>query len=190
MLASRYAHAPGIRRGRSALRRRATYGWHAEKTGRLKVADGRITVSSGEPGLLATTSDFADYELEPQSSCTQRYKQRRVPAHARRADESGRKDCYELNIADPETSPFYTGSFVGQQKATEYLHSDDWQSFEVSARGGHFIVKVDGRQVLDYTDPAPLGRGRIGLQLNKGAVAFRNVKLRPLGLNRSSTAAT
>ncbi len=92
------------------------------------------------------------------------------------------KDCYELNIADPDISPFYTGSFVGRQKATEYLHSDDWQSFEVTARGGHFLVKVDGRQVLDYTDPAPLGRGRIGLQLNKGAVAFRNIKLRPLGL--------
>ena len=92
------------------------------------------------------------------------------------------RDCYELNIADPETSPFFTGSFVGRQKATEYLHSDDWQSFEVTAQRGHFVVKVDGRQVLDYTDPAPLGRGRIGLQLNKGAVAFRNIKLKPLGL--------
>ena len=92
------------------------------------------------------------------------------------------KDCYELNIADPDTSAFFTGSFVGRQKATEYLHSDDWQSFEVTAQRGHFVVKVDGRQVLDYTDPTPLGRGRIGLQLNKGAVAFRNIKLKPLGL--------
>ncbi len=26
------------------------------------------------------------------------------------------RDCYELNIADPETSPFFTGSFVGRPK--------------------------------------------------------------------------
>jgi hypothetical protein len=36
--------------------------------------------------------------------------------------------------------------------------------------------------VLDYTDPKPLGRGFIGLQLNSGKVEFRNVKLKPLGM--------
>ncbi|HVU88993.1 MAG TPA: DUF1080 domain-containing protein [Pirellulales bacterium] len=158
-----------------------TFGWHAEKKADWKVADGAITVSSGEPGLLATTSEFADYELKlefraPRGTNSGVFL--RTPA----VPTDPAKDCYELNIADPDTSPFYTGSFVGRQKATEYLHSDDWQSFEVTARGGHFVVKVDGRQVLDYTDPAPLGRGRIGLQLNKGPVAFRNIKLRPLGL--------
>ncbi len=157
------------------------YGWHAAKKGDWKVADGAISVSSGEPGLLATTSEFADYELK-------------LEFRAPRGTNSGvflrtpaiptdpAKDCYELNIADPDTSPFYTGSFVGRQKASEYLHSDDWQSLEVTAQGGHFVVEVDGKPVLDYTDPAPLTRGKIGLQLNKGAVAFRNIKLKPLGL--------
>jgi len=157
------------------------FGWHAAKKADWKVADGAITVSAGEPGLLATTSEFSDYVL-------------RLEFRAPRGTNSGvflrtpavptnpAKDCYELNIADPPTSPFYTGSFVGRQKASEYLHSDDWQAFEVTAQGGHFLVKVDGQQVLDYTDPQPLPRGRIGLQLNKGQVAFRNIKLKPLGL--------
>jgi hypothetical protein len=157
------------------------FGWRAAKKADWKVVDGAITVSSGEPGLLATTSQFADYAL-------------RLDFRAPRGTNSGvflrtpavptdpTKDCYELNIADPETSPFYMGSFVGRQKATEYLHSDDWQTFEVTAQGGHFLVTVDGQQVLDYTDPQPLGRGHIGLQLNKGQVAFRNIKLKPLGL--------
>ncbi len=157
------------------------YGWHAAKKANWKVAEGAISVSEGEPGLLATTSEFADYELH-------------LEFRAPRGTNSGvflrtpaiptdpTKDCYELNIADPETSPFFTGSFVRRQKATEYLHSDDWQSFDVTAQGGHFIVKVDGKLVLDYTDPQPVRRGKIGLQLNKGAVAFRNIKLKPLGL--------
>ena len=44
------------------------------------------------------------------------------------------------------------------------------------------MVKLDGNQVLEYTDPRPLGRGHIGLQFNRGPIAFRNIKLRPLGL--------
>jgi hypothetical protein len=48
--------------------------------------------------------------------------------------------------------------------------------------GGRVTVKIDGEQVLQYDDPAPLGRGHIGLQLNEGKVAFRNIKLKPLGM--------
>jgi len=157
------------------------YGWHAAKQANWKVEAGAITVSEGEPGLLATTSEFADYELHlefraPRGTNSGVFL--RTPA----IPTNPAKDCYELNIAEPDTSPFYTGSFVGRQKATEYLHSDDWQSFDVTVQGGHCVVKVDGKPVLDYTDPQPLARGRIGLQLNKGAVAFRNIKLKPLGL--------
>src|SRR5688572_29219282 len=39
------------------------YGWKASSDADWKVADGVITVSSGKPGLLCTTSPFADYEL-------------------------------------------------------------------------------------------------------------------------------
>jgi hypothetical protein len=36
--------------------------------------------------------------------------------------------------------------------------------------------------VLRYEDPRPLSRGFIGLQLNEGEVAFRNIHLKPLEL--------
>ena len=42
---------------------------------------------------------------------------------------------------------------------------------------------VDGNLVLEYTDESPIGRGYIGLQLNSGQVAFRNILLRPLSLD-------
>ena len=38
-------------------------------------------------------------------------------------------------------------------------------------------------QGLDNTDPRPVGRGRIGLQLNSGPVEFRNIKLKPLSVH-------
>jgi hypothetical protein len=41
---------------------------------------------------------------------------------------------------------------------------------------------LDGATVVDYTDPAPLRIGHIGLQSNTGPVAFRNIRLRPVEL--------
>ncbi len=97
--------------------------------------------------------------------------------------------CYELNVADAD-NPFPTGSFVERQRCRGDHDSTDWQTFEVTADGGHFLVKLDGHLVLDYTDPKPPGRGFIGLQLNSGKVEFRNVKLKPLGLSLVQTLVT
>ncbi|MBL9123006.1 MAG: DUF1080 domain-containing protein, partial [Planctomycetaceae bacterium] len=160
-----------------------TFGWEPASEANWNVADGVLSVSSGQPGLLCTTCDFGDYQL-------------RVDFRAPATTNSGvflrtplkptnpAGDCYELNIAAPDVSPFATGSFVGRQKAeaATAIAAGEWHTFDVTAQGGHFVVKVDGRPVLDYTDPRPLPRGRIGLQLNKGLVEFRNVKLLPLGL--------
>jgi hypothetical protein len=91
-------------------------------------------------------------------------------------------DCYELNIAEPDVSPFPTGSFVKRKKAELAAEPETWHSFDVTVTGTRQVVKLDGELVLEYEDPAPLARGYIGLQLNQGAVAFRNIRLRPLSL--------
>lgn len=157
------------------------YGWRAASKANWKVADGAISVDSGEMGLLHTTSQFADYVLK-------------VDFRSAAGTNSGiflrtgavptnpAADCYELNIAAPAVSPFPTGSFVNREKARAVPESPEWRTFTVKAEGGHFTVAVDGHAVLDYTDSRPLARGFIGLQFNKGRVEFRNVKLKPLGL--------
>lgn len=156
------------------------YGWQPGSEANWKVADGVISVSQGEKGLLTTTSDFADYVLrvdfryQPQTNSGIFL---RTPAHPK----DPAKDCYELNIAEPAVSPFPTGSFVNRQKGLATPYSDGWHSYEVTAEGPRIRVLLDGREVLDYTDPQPVTRGRIGLQLNSGPVEFRNVKLKPLG---------
>lgn len=157
------------------------YGWDGQDAADWKVADGAITVGQGEKGLLTTTTEWGDYVLKCDF---------RAPATTNSGiflrtpvkPTDPAKDCYELNIASPEVSPFSNGGFVGREKATKYVDCADWRTYEVTAQGEHFVVKIDGETVLDYTDPAPLGRGRIGLQLNSGPVAFRNIKLKPLGL--------
>lgn len=155
------------------------FGWKAVSKANWAVNDGIISASEGEEGLLRTTSQFGDFALK-------------VDFRAAKGTNSGvflrtspkppdvTAKAYELNIAPPD-NPFPTGSFVQRQKGEVVPESGDWQSYEVTAEGGHFVVRLNGRQVLDYTDRSPVGRGYIGLQFRSGKIEFRNIKLKPLG---------
>ena len=46
-----------------------------------------------------------------------------------------------------------------------FLKEDEWQNLEISTFENTFEVWLDGIQVLKYTDPEPLPRGRMGLEL-------------------------
>ncbi|MEX0939127.1 MAG: DUF1080 domain-containing protein [Pirellulales bacterium] len=154
------------------------FGWKAANEADWKVEEGAIVVTTGDQGLLHTTTQFADYTLKVDF--------RSAPGtnsgiflHTPPVPGDPASDCYELNIAPPD-NPFPTGSFVGRQKVEGNHESDQWQSYEVTLRGGECQVNLDGETVLEYTDPDPLRRGYIGLQLNSGKVQFRNIKLKPL----------
>lgn len=157
------------------------FGWEPTSQADWQVKDGLIEVSSGEPGLLCTTTQFADYELRLDFRFAKGTNSG-VFLHSPRKPTAPEADCYELNIAEPDVSPFPTGSYVKRQKAECTAEPDTWHTFEVKLVGPKSIVKLDGETVLEYDDPKPLARGFIGLQLNKGAVAFRNIRLRPLSL--------
>jgi len=156
------------------------FGWKPVTEADWKVAGGVISVSQGEPGLLRTTSQFGNYQLKVDFRDAPGTNSGVFLRTSPKPTDVTTK-CYELNIAHAGTSPFPTGSFVNRKKAEGDHDSADWQTFDVTAQGGHFVVKLDGKVVLDYTDPKPLGRGFIGLQFNSGKVEFRNIKLKPLG---------
>ena len=157
------------------------YGWEPATKANWSAADGIISAQAGERGLLNTTSDFSDYVLRvdfrvPETTNSGIFL--RTPVKP----QDPASDCYELNIATEAVSPFPTGSFVKRQKGKTPSYKSDWQTFEITAEGGHFVVKVNGELALDYTDPKPIPRGRIALQFNQGKAEFRNIKLKPLGL--------
>lgn len=160
-----------------------TYGWESSGHANWKVADGIVSAAEGDSiqGLLATTSEFGDFVLKADF---------RAPADTNSGiflrtplkPTDPAADCYELNIA-PSGNPFPTGSLVKRKKAESgNVTAGEWNTFEVTAEGGHFVVKLNGTTVVDYIDPKPIARGRIALQHNQGQVEFRNVKLKPLAL--------
>lgn len=160
-------------------------GWRRHDDGAdWQVVDGAITASQGPIDLLCTAVPFADYELEVDF---------RMEAGGnsglflRTDDRPGKVDVdlYELNIADSHPAGFTTGAFVGRKATAEpIVGSGDWKTFRVNAEGNHFTVYLDGDLVLDYTDesPQPRASGLIGLQKNAGKIEFRNILLRPLGM--------
>ena len=158
------------------------FGWEPATKVNWKAAEGVISADAGEQGLLCTTSQFGNYLLKVDFRCGRQTNSGvflRTPPAPQKDDV--RDKCYELNIADPATHPFPTGSFAGRKRCEGSHDSTEWQTFEVTADGGHFVVKLDGKTVLDYTDPKPTPRGHVGLQFNTGKIEFRNVKLKPLG---------
>ena len=154
------------------------FGWKPNSEANWRVENGAIVVDSGPPGLLLTTAQFSDYVLKCEF---------RSPAatnsgiflHVPFKPTDPGKDCYELNIRAPIIR-FQRAASSNASKRNGNFVSDDWQAFEVTVHGEIIKVAINGKQVLEYTDPQPLRRGHIGLQLNQGQVAFRNIKLKPL----------
>jgi hypothetical protein len=160
------------------------FGWQPTGEAKWEVVDGEIRTAGDKAGFLASTTEWADYELHVEFRAAERTNSGiflRTPLQP----SNPASDCYELNIAPPD-NPFPTASLVGRQKAAfpedAFPAADQWHTFEVTAEGGSITIVLDGERVFEYGDPSPVRLGHINLQSREGPVAFRNVRLRPLGL--------
>ncbi|MFG0334543.1 MAG: DUF1080 domain-containing protein [Maioricimonas sp. JB049] len=162
------------------------FGWESNNPDiNWTVQDGAITADSGPIGLLLTTVPFADYEFR----CEFRMEaggNSGVFLRTTPVPEDVTTDCYELNIADEHPEGFTTGTLVGRAKTDAPITgSGAWKAFEVRVEGNRITVRLDGEEILDYTDDSDAVRrsGRIGLQKNAGKIEFRNILLHPLNLD-------
>src|SRR5262245_59360171 len=158
------------------------FGWKPNNDINWRVVDGVIRADKGEPGLLVTTTEFADFELR----CDFRVAKGGNSGIFLRSVFSPKDpttDCYELNMCDTHPA-FPTGSLVGLVKPDKPVSGEEkWMTYHVVAQRNKIDVKLDGKPILSYTDlrPSATRRGFIGLQKNAGLAEYRNVFLRPLG---------
>ncbi|MEC9094330.1 MAG: DUF1080 domain-containing protein [Planctomycetota bacterium] len=159
------------------------YGWRAVTNANWSCVDNRdLTVSRGQAGLLRSTTQFDDFSIRLQFKATPRTNSG-VFIRTSPSPNSPLEGCYEINIA-PQSNSYPTGSIVGRVKGTVIKDFDYsiWHRMEISAIGNTISVKIDGQKTSVYRDPKPIRKGYIGLQFNQGAVAFRNIYLKPEGL--------
>ncbi len=156
------------------------FGWTSEGKAQWKVADGALVADSGDSGWLRSNSPFADFILK----CDYRTGAEGNSGIFLRSAKEGapHETGYELQIFNQHPK-FPTGSLVNHIRAKPVKPAaDQWHSYEIEAMGDHFVVKLDGKKILDGHDGKSKS-GYIGLQYNKDKkVEFRNIKLKPLGL--------
>lgn len=157
------------------------FGWDVPDASNWHMEDSSIVADSGERSLLLTPFRFDDFEmlcdfhLEPGGNSG---------IFLRTAENlhDPATDTYELNICDNHPT-HATGSFVGRHVTDGVPPVEgEWHTFRILCEGERIQVWLDDNPIVDFTDTseAKLLTGRIGLQMNTGRIAFRNVFLRPV----------
>src|SRR5258708_1374151 len=157
------------------------FGWTQEGAAKWRTANGAVIADAGDAGWLRQNSIFADYVLK----CDFRTGSTGNSGVFLRSAKAGEPDQtgYEVQIANQHAKGYMNGSLVGHVKAAKsFAKPDEWHTMEMEAEGDHFVVKLDGKKILDARDSKSRA-GHVGLQYNKdNKVEFRNIKLKPLGL--------
>ena len=91
-------------------------------------------------------------------------------------------NAYEVNIFDKRPDPSYgTASIVNVAKVIPMPKAGGhWNTFDITAKGNHFVVYFNGVKTVDVTNNNLLKGGPIALQYAGGVVKFKKVQIRPI----------
>ena len=161
-------------------------GWKPAHNARWTVEDG-VIVGRFDPakpggGWLMSEREFSDFVLSVEF--------RGEPKHANsgvaiRDPLHGSKDPaytgYEIQILDIPDAKMPTGSIYNVQKARYVPLKDGWNTMEITARGKHISVLLNGDNVAETDNDRSL-QGSIGFQAHSKdeTLYFRDVKIREL----------
>jgi hypothetical protein len=146
--------------------------------------DGAIVADhkdSKPAGFLMTKEAYGDFELRAEFWVSH---DANSGIYMRCADSKAPTDttCYEANIFDERPDPSYgTGAITNFVKVKElYKTGGQWNVFDITVRGPHIVVKLNGKQTAAFDDATKMTSGAFGLQYAQGVVKFRKLEIRPL----------
>ncbi len=109
--------------------------------------------------------------------------------HIQHHDEGWFFDGHEVQINNSHVDPVKTGSLWGVVKLYDSPVDDgEWFTMHITVKGQNIVVKVDGKTVVDYTEPEGatgprrVARGYFALQQHDpgSVVRFRNIRVKRL----------
>ena len=148
-------------------------------TGDWSAASGAILCPGTTAGWLASRDTYTNYVLKLEF---------RGSAEVNsgvflRSEKTGQPHItgYELQIWDYQPAGYNTGSLVGSVKASPVkIIPDQWNRYEITAEGDHFVIVLNGKTLLDAHD-SKHAAGVIGFQCQKNnRIEFRAIKLLPI----------
>jgi hypothetical protein len=159
------------------------FGWESTGKANWRIEKETLMVDKGERSLLSTSTDWMDYELTLEFNADAETNSG-VLCKTILDPSDVELECYEINIA-PDDNPFPTGGIVKRQVVSDEAPEQtfgQWRRMTIRIEGSDVKVTVDGKVVCEYTDPGQTPGNRIGLQHNSGRIAFRDIRIKPLGL--------
>jgi hypothetical protein len=175
--------------------------WTFVGNAKWRVEDGIILGGQdGDPkksGLLMTKEQFKDFELELEFMIDEHGKYN-SGVYLRQEPGRGGRSGYQVNIgrgqAQEYTAGLFTDKWLAKGDENDTIRKPlDWNRLRILARGARIIVHLNGRQVVDFTDPNPdprfLKPGVIAFQTygaegHAGWVKFRNIRIREMSEQR------
>jgi hypothetical protein len=145
-----------------------------------RVTDGAILCDGDRRGWLGTDDMFSDFNLKIDFRAGEKINSG-VFLRSQKTGGIPAETGYELQIWDFRPT-YKTGALVNAIEAEPTkIIADQWNSYDITADGSHFIVILNGKKVLDGTD-SKHSSGVLGLQYNTGGgkVEFRNIKIKPI----------
>jgi hypothetical protein len=145
-----------------------------------RVVDGAILCDGDLRGWLGTDDTFTDFNLKVQFRAGAKINSG-VFLRSQKTGGIPAETGYELQIWDFRPT-YKTGALVGAIEAepTKIL-ADQWNTYDITAEGTHFVVVLNGKKVLDGND-SKHSSGVVGLQYNTGGgkIEFRDIKIKPI----------
>jgi hypothetical protein len=154
--------------------------WHPIGDANWKLADGVVMADKGN-GFLVSNKSYKDFEIraefwvDPDANSG-------VFIRCGDPQKVSASTCYEVNIFDKRPDPSYgTGAIVNVAKPSTVLKAaDKWNTYEITAKGSHFTVVLNGTRTVDNAQDDKHAEGPVALQYAAGVVKFRKVQIRPL----------
>jgi Domain of Unknown Function (DUF1080) len=165
-------------------------GWRAsENPATFSVANGEIVVHGPKAHLFydgpVMNHEFRDFEFKA-DVLTKPSANSGIFIRTTFQDTDWPSKGYEVQVNNSHSDWRRTGSLYAVQDVREAGRDNVWFTMHVIVRGRRVQVLVDGRQVVDYTEPdgspTRLTGGTIALQGHDpgSEVHYRNVMIRPL----------
>jgi hypothetical protein len=171
-------------------------GWKNNGSEKWVVDNGAILGEStvGKYGYLTTEKTYRDFNLRLRFKC-ETDGNSGVFTRSRITGESPKTgpDIEGMQVeVDPtrHTGGIYESGGRGwvalpTPEGERAIKPRDWNDLEILAQGNHFITRLNGIQIVDFTDPAPkFTEGVIGLQLHTGGgvkIRFKDIYIQELG---------
>jgi hypothetical protein len=174
-------------------------GWDGDTNRTWQIRDGAVvggslTTTVPRNEFLATTGSFTNFVLRLQFKITgtEGFVNGGVQIRSQRVPNDSEMIGYQADIGEGWFGAIYDESRRNKVMAKpaeadvkKAVKPGAWNDYEIRAEGRRVVLKINGVQMVDYTEAdATIPQvGRIGLQVHGGGkteISYRNITLEPL----------